>query len=395
MRPLEGIRVLDLTRVVSGPYCTMLLGDFGADVIKVERPGGGDDTRAFAPPFQGDQAAYFLSVNRNKRSITLDLKSERGKEVLWRLVDVSNVLVENFRPGTMDRLGFGYAAVQARRPAMIYCSISGFGDTGPQKDRAGYDLIAQGEAGIMDLTGSRDGPPHKVGTSIADLVSGITAAQGILAALYAAKINGRGQQVRVSIYEAVAALLTFNASIYFATGNAPRRRGNEHATLVPYETFEASDGWINLGVANDDLWRRFCAVVGMEGMADDRRFARAPDRVRNRDALVPLVKAVIKQHSRDEWLKRLDEAGVPCGAIRTVAEVCNSEVLRARSMIAEMPHPSAGIVKAIKSPIHLSETPLDDYSAPPRLGEHTHEVLTELLGYTAADVDALVSAGTV
>jgi crotonobetainyl-CoA:carnitine CoA-transferase CaiB-like acyl-CoA transferase len=284
MRPLEGIRVLDLTRVVSGPYCTMLLGDFGADVIKVERPGGGDDTRAFAPPFQGDQAAYFLSVNRNKRSITLDLKSERGKEVLWRLVDVSNVLVENFRPGTMDRLGFGYAAVQARRPAMIYCSISGFGDTGPQKDRAGYDLIAQGEAGIMDLTGSRDGPPHKVGTSIADLVSGITAAQGILAALYAAKINGRGQQVRVSIYEAVAALLTFNASIYFATGNAPRRRGNEHATLVPYETFEASDGWINLGVANDDLWRRFCAVVGMEGMADDRRFARAPDRVRNRDA---------------------------------------------------------------------------------------------------------------
>jgi crotonobetainyl-CoA:carnitine CoA-transferase CaiB-like acyl-CoA transferase len=395
MRPLEGIRVLDLTRVVSGPYCTMLLGDFGADVIKVERPGGGDDTRAFAPPFQGDQAAYFLSVNRNKRSITLDLKSERGKEVLWRLVDVSNVLVENFRPGTMDRLGFGYAAVQARRPAMIYCSISGFGDTGPQKDRAGYDLIAQGEAGIMDLTGSRDGPPHKVGTSIADLVSGITAAQGILAALYAAKINGRGQQVRVSIYEAVAALLTFNASIYFATGNAPRRRGNEHATLVPYETFEATDGWINLGVANDDLWRRFCAVVGMEGMADDRRFARAPDRVRNRDALVPLVKAVIKQHSRDEWLKRLDEAGVPCGAIRTVAEVCNSEVLRARSMIAEMPHPSAGIVKGIKSPIHLSETPLDDYSAPPRLGEHTHEVLTELLGYTAADVDALVSAGTV
>jgi crotonobetainyl-CoA:carnitine CoA-transferase CaiB-like acyl-CoA transferase len=395
MRPLEGIRVLDLTRVVSGPYCTMLLGDFGADVIKVERPGGGDDTRAFAPPFQGDQAAYFLSVNRNKRSITLDLKSERGKEVLWRLVDVSNVLVENFRPGTMDRLGFGYAAVQARRPAMIYCSISGFGDTGPQKDRAGYDLIAQGEAGIMDLTGSRDGPPQKVGTSIADLVSGITAAQGILAALYAAKINGRGQQVRVSIYEAVAALLTFNASIYFATGNAPRRRGNEHATLVPYETFEATDGWINLGVANDDLWRRFCAVVGMEGMADDRRFARAPDRVRNRDALVPLVKAVIKQHSRDEWLKRLDEAGVPCGAIRTVAEVCNSEVLRARSMIAEMPHPSAGIVKGIKSPIHLSETPLDDYSAPPRLGEQTHEVLTELLGYTAADVDALVSAGTV
>jgi crotonobetainyl-CoA:carnitine CoA-transferase CaiB-like acyl-CoA transferase len=221
MRPLEGIRILDLTRVLSGPYCTMLLGDLGAEVIKVERPGEGDDTRAFAPPFQGDQAAYFLSINRNKKSITLDMKSERGKEILWRLVDLSDVLVENFRPGAMDRLGFGYEAVRARRPAMIYCSISGFGDTGPQKDRAGYDVIVQGEAGIMDLTGPRDGSPHKVGTSIADLVSGLTAAQGILAALYAAKIDGRGQRVDVSMYEAVAALLTFNASIYFATGNSP------------------------------------------------------------------------------------------------------------------------------------------------------------------------------
>ena len=395
MRPLEGLRVLDLTRVLSGPYCTMLLGDLGADVIKVERPGEGDDTRAFAPPFQGDQAAYFLSVNRNKRSITLELKSEPAKEVLWRLVDVSDVLVENFRPGAMDRLGFGYGAVHARRPSMVYCSISGFGDTGPQKDRAGYDVIVQGEAGIMDLTGPRDGPPHKVGTSIADLVSGLTASQGILAALYAARRNGRGQHVRVSMYEAVAALLTFNASIYFATGNPPRRRGNEHATIVPYETFEAADGWINLGVANDDLWHRFCAAAGLEDLADDQRFASAPDRVRNRDALVPLVKAVIKQRSRDEWLERLDQAGVPCGAIRTVAEVCNSDVLRARDMIAEMQHASAGNVKGIKSAIHLSETALDSYKPPPRLGEHTHEVLTELLGYSAIEVDALARARVV
>ena len=338
MRPLEGIRILDLTRVLSGPYCTMLLGDLGAEVIKVERPGEGDDTRAFGPPFQGDQAAYFLSINRNKKSITLDMKSERGKEVLWRLVNVSDVLVENFRTGAMERLGFGYEVVRARHPAMIYCSISGFGDTGPQKDRAGYDVIVQGEAGIMDLTGPRDGPPHKVGTSIADLVSGLTAAQGILAALYAAKIDGRGQRVHVSMYEAIAALLTFNASIYFASGTSPTRRGNEHATIVPYETFEATDGWINLGVANDDLWGRFCAAAGMGELGDDRRFATAPDRVRNRDALVPLVKAAIKQRSRNEWLKRLDASGVPCGAIRTVAEVCDGEVLRARGMIAEMPH---------------------------------------------------------
>jgi formyl-CoA transferase len=395
MRPLEGIRILDLTRVLSGPYCTMLLGDLGAEVIKVERPGEGDDTRAFAPPFQGDQAAYFLSINRNKKSITLDMKSERGKQILWRLVDLSDVLVENFRPGAMERLGFGYEAVRARRPAMIYCSISGFGDTGPQKDRAGYDVIVQGEAGIMDLTGPRDGPPHKVGTSIADLVSGLTAAQGILAALYAAKNNGRGQRVHISMYEAVAALLTFNASIYFATGNSPRRRGNEHATIVPYETFATSDGWINLGVANDDIWRRFCAAADTAELADDRRFATAPDRVRNRDALVPLIKAVIKQRTCNEWLKRLDDGGVPCGAIRTVAEVCDSEVLRTRSMIAEMPHMSAGNVKGIKSAIHLSESVLNTYDAPPKLGEHTREVLIELLGYTSDEADVLARDGVV
>ena len=395
MRPLEGIRILDLTRVLSGPYCTMLLGDLGAEVIKVERPGEGDDTRSFAPPFQGDQAAYFLSINRNKKSITLDMKSEHGKEILWRLLDLSDVLVENFRPGAMERLGFGYEAVTNRRPAIIYCSISGFGDNGPQKDRAGYDVIVQGEAGIMDLTGPRDGPPHKVGTSIADLVSGLTAVQGILAALYTAKIDGRGQRVLVSMYEAVAALLTFNASIYFATGNTPKRRGNEHATIVPYETFEASDGWINLGVANDDIWRRFCAAVGTAELATDRRFANAPDRVRNRDALVPLIKTVIKQRSRDEWLKLLDDSGVPCGAIRTVAEVCDSEVLRARGMIAEMPHASAGNVKGIKSAIHLSETVLDTYTAPPKLGEHTNEVLTRLLGYSSDKVNALRREGVV
>jgi len=395
MRPLDGIRVLDLTRVLSGPYCTMLLGDLGAEIIKVERPGEGDDTRAFAPPFQGDQAAYFLSINRNKKSITLDMKSERGKAVLRRLVDASHVLVENFRPGAMDRLGFGYEEVRARRPTMVYCSISGFGDSGPQRDRAGYDVIVQGEAGIMDLTGPRDGPPHKVGTSIADLVSGLTASQGILAALYAAKTTGHGQHVKVSMYEAVAALLTFNASIYFATGNSPRRRGNEHAAIVPYETFEAADGWINLGVANDDLWRRFCAAADAPDLAGDGRFASAPDRVRNREILVPLLKAILKQRQREEWLARFDAAGVPCGAIRTVAEVCESELLSERGMIAEMRHPSAGIVKGIKSATELSETPLDSYRAPPRLGEHTREVLMGILGYTAAEVNALARDGVV
>ena len=389
MRPLEGLRVVDLTRVLSGPYCTMQLGDLGAEVIKVERPGGGDDTRSFAPPFQGDQAAYFLSVNRNKKSMTLDMKSQAGKEVLWRLIGISDVLVENFRPGAMDRLGLGFEAVRARRPAMVYCSISGFGDTGIQKDRPGYDVIVQGEAGIMDLTGPRDGAPYKVGVAVGDLVSGLNASQGILAALYARQSTGLGQHVRISMYEAVAALLTFNASIFFATGEPPRRRGNEHPTIVPYETFEAADGWINLGVANDDLWQRFCEAAGRSELTQDPRFAKASDRVRNREVLVPMVKAIVKERTRDAWLRSLDKAGVPCGAIRTVGEVCDGEVLSARGMVADMPHPSAGIVKGLKSAMHLSHTALDTYVAPPKLGAHTRAILTGLLGYSAHDVDRL------
>jgi crotonobetainyl-CoA:carnitine CoA-transferase CaiB-like acyl-CoA transferase len=391
MRPLEGLRVVDLTRVLSGPYCTMHLGDMGAEVIKVEQPGKGDDTRAFAPPYQGDEAAYFLSVNRNKKSITLDMKSAAGKEVLWRLIEKSDILVENFRPGAMDRLGFGYEAVRKRRPGMVYASISGFGASGPQRDRPGYDVIIQGEAGIMDITGPRDGAPHKVGAAIGDLVSGLYATQGILAALYASKASGEGQHVTISMYEAVASLLTFNASIYYATGNSPRRRGNEHPTIVPYETFEAADGWINLGVANDDLWRRFCAGAERLDLVDDPRFAKAADRVRNREVLVPLVRAIVKERTRDEWLARMDKAGVPSGAIRSVGEVCDGDLLKARKMVAEMPHASAGTVKGIKSAVHMSATSLDTYVAPPKLGQHTREVLTGLLGYSAREVDGLVA----
>ena len=395
MRPLEGLRVVDLTRVLSGPYCTMQLGDMGAEVIKVEQPGKGDDTRAFAPPYQGDQAAYFLSINRNKKSITLDMKSEAGKAVLWRLIERSDILVENFRPGAMDRLGFGYKAVAKRRPAIVYASISGFGQTGPQKDRPGYDVIVQGEAGIMDITGPQDGAPYKVGAAIGDLVSGLYAVQGILAALYAAKATGQGQHVDISMYEAVASLLTFNAGIYFATGEPPRRRGNAHPTIVPYETFEAADGWINLGVANDDLWQRFCRAADRPELAADPRYLEAADRVRNRDELVPMVRDLVKQRTRDDWMARLDKAGVPAGAIRTVGEVCDSDLLKARGMVARMEHASAGVVKAVKNAVHLSDTPLDAYAAPPQLGQHTHEVLTGLLGYSRAEAEKLARDGVV
>jgi len=395
MRPLEGLRVVDLTRVLSGPYCTMQLGDMGAEVIKVEAPGKGDDTRAFAPPYQGDQAAYFLSINRNKKSITLDMKSKAGKEVLWRLIDASDILVENFRPGAMARLGFGYEAVRKRKPAMVYASISGFGQTGPQKDRPGYDVIVQGEAGVMDITGPADGAPYKVGTAIGDLVSGLYAVQGILAALYAARATGQGQHIDISMYEVVASLLTFNASIYFATGESPRRRGNEHPTIVPYETMQAADGWINLAVANDDLWQRFCKAAEATDLAADTRYAKAADRVRKRAELVPLVRALVKERTRDDWMARLEAAGVPAGAIRTVGEVCESDLLEARGMIAEMEHSSAGIVKAVKNAVQMSGTPLDAYAAPPQLGEHTREVLTGLLGYTAAEAEQLARDGVV
>lgn len=395
MRPLDGIRVLDLTRVVSGPFCTMQLGDLGAEVIKIERPGEGDDTRTFAPPYQGDQSAYFLSVNRNKQSVTLDLKSPEGAGILWQLIEHSDVLVENFRPGAMERLGFGYDAVRARRPQLIYASISGFGDSGPERTRPGYDVIVQGEAGIMDLTGPIDGAPHKVGTSIADLASGLTLSQGILAALLVRTRTGDGQYVHVSMYEAVASLLTFTAGIYFATGQSPRRRGNEHPTIVPYETFEAADGWLNLGIANDEHWRRFCKAVERTDLADDNRFARAADRVRHRAELVPIVRDIIRTAPRDVWRNRLEPLGIPCGAIRSVGEVCESDVLQARDMIVAMPHATAGVVKGIKSPVHMSTTPLDAYRAPPSLGEHTHQVLTELLGLAPDDIERLKAAATI
>ena len=387
MRPLEALKVLDLTRIVAGPYCTMILGDMGADVIKIEHPEGGDDSRGFAPPYQGDQAAYYLSVNRNKRSLTLDLKSPAGKAILWQLIEDSDVLVENFRPGVMARLGFGYEDVSRRNAKMVYCSISGFGQTGPERDRPGYDVIVQAESGLMDLTGPADGAPHKVGTSVADLVTGQTAVNGILAALLVRGTTGQGQFIDISMLEATSALLTFNASIYFATGEAPRRRGNGHATIVPYEAFETSDGaWINLGVANDKLWQRFCTLIDRDDLLNDPRFALAPDRVLNREILVPIIVALIKSKTRDAWIAELESAGIPAAAIRTVAEVCNSEVLMERGMITEMPHATAGIVKGIKSPMHLSHSPLNRYVAPPTLGEHTDDILLEKCGLGADEI---------
>ena len=394
MAPLDGIRVIDLSRVVSGPLCTMNLADMGADVIKIEEPGRGDESRAFGPPFLGGESPYYLSVNRNKRSCTVNLKRDAGKAILWRLLDTADVVVQNFRPGAMARLGLDYDAVAARHPRLIYCPISGFGDSGPDAVRPGYDLVVQGESGLMDLTGEADGPPTRIGTSIADLTAGVMAAQGITLALYARQTTGRGQHVKIAMLDAVASLLTYNAGNYFATGESPTRRGNDHPSVVPYQTLRAKDGWMNLAVANDSLWVRYCDAIERPDLRDDPRFATAPERVNHRDTLVPIIVALTAARTVQQWVDLLGAAGVPCGRIRNVAEVCTNPQLTERGKVVDRPHPTAGIVTMIGLPIELSDTPGRIQTAPPLLGEHTDDVLRDA-GYTADEIHTLRKDGAI
>ena len=394
MAPLDGIRVIALSRVVSGPLCTMNLADMGADVVKIEEPGRGDESRAFGPPILGGESPYYLSVNRNKRSCTVNLKRDAGKAILWRLLDTADVVVQNFRPGAMARLGLDYDAVAARHPRLIYCSISGFGDSGPDAVRPGYDLVVQGESGLMDLTGEADGPPTRIGTSIADLTAGVMAAQGITLALYARQTTGRGQHVKIAMLDAVASLLTYNAGNYFATGESPTRRGNDHPSVVPYQTLRAKDGWMNLAVANDSLWVRYCDAIERPDLRDDPRFATAPERVNHRDTLVPIIVALTAARTVQQWVDLLGAAGVPCGRIRNVAEVCTNPQLTERGKVVDRPHPTAGIVTMIGLPIELSDTPGRIQTAPPLLGEHTDDVLRDA-GYTDDEVHTFREDGAI
>jgi formyl-CoA transferase len=357
----------------------------GADVIKIEEPGRGDESRGFGPPFLGGESPYYLSVNRSKRSCTLNLKSDTGKAVLWRLLETADVLIENFRPGAMARLGFDYETVAARHPRLVYCSISGFGDSGPDAVRPGYDLIVQGESGLMDLTGEADRPPTRIGIPIGDLTAGMMAAQGITLGLLARQTTGRGQQVKIAMLDAVASLLTYNAGNYFASGESPTRRGNDHPSVAPYQTLHAKDGWMNLAIANDSLWRRYCDAIERPDLRDDPRFARAPDRVKHREALMPVIVELTGTRTVQEWLDLLGAAGVPCGRIRTVAEVCTNPQLVERGKLVDRPHPTAETVRMIGMPIELSDPPGRIESAPPLLGQHTDEVLSEA-GYSEAEV---------
>lgn len=394
-KPLRGIRVLDLTRVASGPFATMQLGDLGADVIKIEEPSLGDESRRYGPPFIGVESAYFLSVNRNKRSCAIDLKTPEGQALIFSMAGLCDVVIENFRPGTQEKLGVSYEDLKQNNPELIYCSITGFGASGPDAKRPGYDLILQGESGVMGITGEKDGSPMKVGTSVADMVSGLYAAQGILAAIVERKSTGRGSRLNISMLDSLASLLTFNAGIYFATGESPTRRGNEHPTICPYETFEVKDGWLNLGLANDKFWELFCERVGSSKLSNDSRFRSAPERVRHATELRPLVAEILRDESRDHWIEVLGSVGIPCGAIRTVQEVCESEQMTSRNMIITMEHATLGPVRNIDTPIRIDDPEPRHVIAPPVLGGDTRQVLEELLELSPAEIELLEEKGVI
>ncbi|HKU09646.1 CaiB/BaiF CoA transferase family protein [Sinomonas sp.] len=392
--PLKDLLVLDLSRILSGPFATMTLADLGADVIKIEQPGSGDDTRQWGPPFQGDDAAYFLSVNRNKKSLAVDLKSPDGLAAVRQLARKADIVVENFRPGTAERLGLGYEELSKSNPGLIYASISGYGQTGPDAHRPGYDAIAQARSGIMSVTGEHDGPPVRVGVSSSDLIAGTWAVIGILAALHERQRSGRGQWVDISLLDGSVSWLTYVAGGYFAGGGVPQRYGSAHPTIAPYQAFPTADGFVMIAVGNDGLWRRFAVALGREGLADDARFATNPLRLAHRAELVAIIEEILGTARTDEWVARLDEAGVPVGPIQTVDQALSDPQIVARGMVAEVDHPAAGKLKTIACPVRLTRTPASVRTSPPVLGQHSDEVLDQL-GFSTSQIKELHEAGAV
>jgi crotonobetainyl-CoA:carnitine CoA-transferase CaiB-like acyl-CoA transferase len=364
MPPLDGVRVLDLSRVLAGPYCTMILADLGADVIKVERPGSGDETRSWGPPYAGGESAYYMSVNRSKRSVAIDLSSKEGQAQALELAATSHVVIENFRVGTAERMGLGYDDVAARNPRVIYCSITGFGSDRQPPGRPGYDFIAQAESGLMSITGDLDGDPMKVGVALVDVLTGLHASSAILAALY----KGEGERIEVSLLDSALASLVNVAQNSLVTGEEPQRYGNAHPNIVPYETFKAKDGWLAIAAANDGLYERLCEVLEAPELKDER-FATNPNRVQNRHTLIPLIASRIAEKPAEEWLQALDEAGVPAGKIRTVPEALQAAAEAGRAATTKVPHPTAGEVELVNSPIRLHKDRLRPPTAPPLLGE--------------------------
>ena len=394
MTPLDDVFVLDLSRILSGPFCTMMLGDMGASVVKVEPPPRGDDTRLWGPPFVKGISTYFLSINRNKRSIGLNLKSAHGQEVLWKLVERADVLVENFRPGVLEKLGFGYEAVSRRNPRIIYASISGYGQTGPYRNRPGYDVVAQGESGVVDLTGEPDRQPVKVGASIADIVAGLYAYQGILLAMLARHRSGKGQQVDIGLLDGMISTLTYQAMSYFATGQSPKRMGTRHPSIVPYETFETRDGFVNIGAANEKQWQNLCRALGFPDLAFDARFNTMAGRLTNYTELRGILSAELMKRTRSEVIDLLSTFELPVGRINTVAEVLEDPHIHAREMVEELTHPEYGPLRYLGIPVKLSDTPGALQFPPPRFGEHNRDVLRDL-GYSEHAIDDFLSGSVI
>jgi crotonobetainyl-CoA:carnitine CoA-transferase CaiB-like acyl-CoA transferase len=379
-QPLQGIRVLDFSRILAGPYCTMVLADMGAEVIKIERPGTGDETRAWGP-FVGGESAYFLCVNRNKKSVTVDLSKPPGQTIIRELATTADVLVENFRPGTMEKLGLGYDDLRTIKPRLIYCAISGFGRSGPDKDRAGVDVIVEGVGGLMSITGEPDGPPVKVGVAIIDVATALHAHGAITAALFERERTGRGRRLDFSLLEVQIATLINIGSDYLIGGIVPKRWGSAHTSIVPYQAFEASDGYVVVGAINESLWLRFCEAIERPEFARDPRFASNELRSQHRSELLALIQPVFLGRTRADWLERFRSQGIPCGPINTLDEVYRDAQVEHLGIVQEVEHPTAGRIKLAGSPIRADHEQLPVRLPPPRLGQHTEEVLRELLQY--------------
>ena len=394
--PLASLRIVDLSRIVAGPLATQIFGDYGAEIIKIEQPGLGDDSRQWAPPVAPDDSpTYFFSVNRNKKSVTLNLKHPRGKEILRVLVRRSDIVVENFKPGTMEDLGLGYDTLRHDNPRLIYCSISGFGTSGPKREWAGYDAIMQGVTGLMSITGEPDGPPVKVGVALIDEITALYAHGAILAALYHREKSGFGQKVECSLLESGVASLMNAATAYLIAGEVQGRWGSAHPSLVPYQAFKAKDDYLMVGAGNERLWRKFCEVVGTPEWAEDPRFDSNAKRVERRDELVKMIEECLQAKTRDEWVELFGAAGLPTGPINSVADVFQDPQVLHREMVQEVAHPTAGKVKLLGIPVKFSLTPGAITDPPPLLGQHTEEVLRRLLGLNTAEVARLRQDGII